>query len=288
MITAFASMEMAIDAIKKGAFYFVPKPFDNQQLLHILASGLHQRRLEDENRELRTALRDQGRFMELVGKSPKMLQVFQLISQVAPSRSTILVVGRERHRQGAGGEGHPPELPAARQALRGRQLREPPPRAARVEPLRPREGRLHRGGLREEGPLRAGRQGHALLRRDRQHPARDPGQAPARDAGARVHAPGRRRDDQGRRARGGRHQRRPAPRGRGGALPRGPLLPAERDRRSSCRRCASARRTSPPWSSTSSTSTRGRTASRSRASPPRRSRSSWTTTGRATCASSRT
>src|SRR5512135_1685410 len=46
MITAYASMEMAIDAIKKGAFYFVPKPFDNQQLLHILASGLMQRRVE--------------------------------------------------------------------------------------------------------------------------------------------------------------------------------------------------------------------------------------------------
>jgi two-component system response regulator PilR (NtrC family) len=93
MITAFASMEMAIAAIKKGAFYFVPKPFDNQQLLHILSSGLLQRRLEEENRQLRTALRDQGRFMELVGKSPKMLQVFQLVAQVAPSRSTILVSG---------------------------------------------------------------------------------------------------------------------------------------------------------------------------------------------------
>jgi DNA-binding NtrC family response regulator len=93
MITAYASMEMAIDAIKRGAFYFVPKPFDNQQLLHILANGLTRRRLEDENRQLRTALRDQGRFMELVGKSPKMLQVFQLVAQVAPSRSTILVAG---------------------------------------------------------------------------------------------------------------------------------------------------------------------------------------------------
>jgi DNA-binding NtrC family response regulator len=93
MITAYASMEMAIDAIKRGAFYFVPKPFDNQQLLHILANGLTRRQLQDENRQLRTALRDQGRFMELVGKSPRMLQVFQLIAQVAPSRSTILVVG---------------------------------------------------------------------------------------------------------------------------------------------------------------------------------------------------
>ena len=86
-------MEMAIDAIKKGAFYFVPKPFDNQQLLHILSNGLLQRRLDDENRQLRTALRDQGRFMELVGKSQRMLQVFQLVAQVAPSRSTILVAG---------------------------------------------------------------------------------------------------------------------------------------------------------------------------------------------------
>jgi two-component system response regulator PilR (NtrC family) len=93
MITAYASMEMAIDAIKRGAFYFVPKPFDNQQLIHILANGLSRRRLEDENRQLRNALRDQGRFMEIVGKSPKMVQVFQLIAQVAPSRSTILVVG---------------------------------------------------------------------------------------------------------------------------------------------------------------------------------------------------
>ena len=173
--------------------------------------------------------------MELVGKSQKMLQVFQLVSQVAPSRSTILVVGRERHGQGAGGQGRPPELPAARQALRGGELREPAPRAARVEPLRPREGGLHRRRLREEGPLRARRQGHALLRRDRQHPDGDPGQAPARHPGARVHAPGRGRDGQGGRARGGGHQRRPAPRGRGGALPRGPLLPAERHRHPAAR-----------------------------------------------------
>ena len=87
MITAFASMEMAIAAIKKGAFYFVPKPFDNQQLLHILSSGLLQRRLEEENRQLRTALRDQGRFMELVGKSPKMLQVFQLVAKAVHQNS---------------------------------------------------------------------------------------------------------------------------------------------------------------------------------------------------------
>ena len=230
MITAFASMEMAIDAIKKGAFYFVPKPFDNQQLLHILASGLLQRRLADENRQLRTALRDQGRFMELVGKSQRMLQVFQLVAQVAPSRSTILVAGESGTGKELVAKAIHQNSPRKRQAVRGGELRLAAARAARVEPVRARQGRLHRCRLRQEGPLRARRQGHALLRRDRQHPDRDAGEAAARDAGARVHAARRRRHDQGRRARGGGDQRRPAACRRGGALPRGPLLPPERDR----------------------------------------------------------
>jgi DNA-binding NtrC family response regulator len=93
MITAYASVETAIAAMRKGAFDYVAKPFKHEELLHALANGLNQRRLQDENRELRSALRDQGRFMELVGKSPRMLQVFQLVAQAAPSRSTILVVG---------------------------------------------------------------------------------------------------------------------------------------------------------------------------------------------------
>jgi two-component system response regulator PilR (NtrC family) len=93
MITAFASVETAITAMKKGAFDYVAKPFKHEEVLHILSNALNQRRLQDENRQLRTALRDQGRFTEIVGKSPRMLALFNLISQAAPSRSTILVVG---------------------------------------------------------------------------------------------------------------------------------------------------------------------------------------------------
>jgi two-component system response regulator PilR (NtrC family) len=93
MITAFASLETAITAMKKGAFDYVAKPFKHEELLHILRNALNQRRLQDENRQLRTALRDQGRFTEIVGKSHRMLQVFGLITQAAPSRSTIMVVG---------------------------------------------------------------------------------------------------------------------------------------------------------------------------------------------------
>jgi len=93
MITAFASLETAITAMKKGAFDYVAKPFKHEEVLHILKNGLKQRSLQDENRDLRRALKDQGRFTEIVGKSPRMQQVFQLITQAAPSRSTILVVG---------------------------------------------------------------------------------------------------------------------------------------------------------------------------------------------------
>jgi DNA-binding NtrC family response regulator len=93
MITAYASVETAIQAMRRGAFDYVSKPFKHEELLHILRNALNQRRLQDENRQLRTALRDQSRFTEIVGKSPRMLQVFNLIAQAAPSRSTILVVG---------------------------------------------------------------------------------------------------------------------------------------------------------------------------------------------------
>jgi two-component system response regulator PilR (NtrC family) len=93
MITAFASVETAIQAMKKGAFDYVAKPFKHEEVLHILRNGLEQRRLKDENRDLRRALRDQALFTEIVGKSPRMQQVFNLITQAAPSRSTILVVG---------------------------------------------------------------------------------------------------------------------------------------------------------------------------------------------------
>ena len=189
MITAYASVETAITAMKKGAFDYVTKPFKHEEVLHILRNALHQRRLQDENRQLRTALRDQGRFTEIVGKSPRMQQVFGLIAQAAPSRSTILVVGESGTGKELVAKAIHANSPADRQALHRGQLGEPSPRPPRVEPLRPREGRLHGRRLRQEGALRARRQGDALLRRDRQHPPGDPGEAPPRDAGAGVHAP---------------------------------------------------------------------------------------------------
>jgi DNA-binding NtrC family response regulator len=93
MVTAFASIETAIQAMKRGAFDYVAKPFKHEEVLHILHNGLQQRRLLDENRQLRSALHEQGRFTQLVGKSTRMQEIYRLISQAAPSRSTILIVG---------------------------------------------------------------------------------------------------------------------------------------------------------------------------------------------------
>jgi two-component system response regulator PilR (NtrC family) len=93
MITAFASVETAIEAMKRGAFDYVTKPFKNDEVRVVVGNGLKQRRLVDENRTLKEALHDRQRFDVLVGKSGRMQEVYSLIQQVAPSKSTVLITG---------------------------------------------------------------------------------------------------------------------------------------------------------------------------------------------------
>jgi DNA-binding NtrC family response regulator len=94
MITAFASVENAIAAMKRGAFDYVTKPFKNDEVLVVVRNALAQRRLVAENRALRQNLQaHQNRFGEIIGRSSRMRQVFDLIIQAAPSRTTILING---------------------------------------------------------------------------------------------------------------------------------------------------------------------------------------------------
>src|ERR687898_1104941 len=94
MITAFASVENAIVAMKRGAFDYITKPFKNDEVLVVLRNALAQRRLVAENRALRQNLQaHQNRFGEIIGRSQRMRQVFDLIIQAAPSRTTILING---------------------------------------------------------------------------------------------------------------------------------------------------------------------------------------------------
>lgn len=93
MITAFASVETAIEAMKRGAFDYLTKPFKNDEVRVVVANGMRQRRLVDENRTLKEALHDRQRFDVLVGKASRMQEVYSLIQQVAPSKSTVLITG---------------------------------------------------------------------------------------------------------------------------------------------------------------------------------------------------
>ena len=94
MITAFASMENAIAAMKKGAFDYITKPFKNDEVLVVLRNAVERRRLVAENVTLKQNLQARyHKFANIIGKSPRMKQVFDLIIQAAPSRSTILITG---------------------------------------------------------------------------------------------------------------------------------------------------------------------------------------------------
>ena len=93
MITAYGTIENAVRAIKSGAVDYVTKPWDNEKLLLDIRNGIQQRKLQYENRELKRALKRQSGFANMVGKSERMLKVFDLVSQVARSRSTVLIQG---------------------------------------------------------------------------------------------------------------------------------------------------------------------------------------------------
>jgi two-component system response regulator PilR (NtrC family) len=94
MITAFASVETAISAMKRGAFDYITKPFKNDEVLVVVRNAVERRQLKAENTALRQTLQaQQTSFSGIIGRSPRMKQVFDLIIQAAPSRSTILITG---------------------------------------------------------------------------------------------------------------------------------------------------------------------------------------------------
>ena len=93
VVTGFGTVKGAVDAIKRGAVDFIAKPFQFDQLLHVLSSALEQRRLRSENAYLRSQLEERYRFEGLVGRSTRMRELFDLLETVAASSSTVLVTG---------------------------------------------------------------------------------------------------------------------------------------------------------------------------------------------------
>src|SRR6204780_2212049 len=93
LITAYGSIDMARAAFKSGAQDYITKPWSNDELLAQVAQAVEGRRLREENVQLKRALKQRYNFPNIIGKSEKMLTLFDLVSQVAPSRSTVLIMG---------------------------------------------------------------------------------------------------------------------------------------------------------------------------------------------------
>jgi len=93
MITAYASTESAIEALKLGAYDYIIKPFDVEEMKKVVGNALEKRRLENENRVLKRELKEKLRFDELVGDSPRMREAMTLIAKIAPTNSTVLISG---------------------------------------------------------------------------------------------------------------------------------------------------------------------------------------------------
>jgi DNA-binding NtrC family response regulator len=93
IVTGYGTVKDAVDAIRRGATDFVTKPFQFDELLHALNSALEQRRLKSENAYLRSQLQERYKFEGIIGRSPAMRELFQLLETVSVSASTILITG---------------------------------------------------------------------------------------------------------------------------------------------------------------------------------------------------
>src|SRR5579863_6968242 len=93
MITAYGSVEAAVDALKFGANDYFSKPWDNEKLVIEIDRMISKRRLEYENTHLKRALKQRYSFPNIIGKSERMVKLLDVVSQVAAARSTILITG---------------------------------------------------------------------------------------------------------------------------------------------------------------------------------------------------
>lgn len=93
MITAFSSTETAVEAMKLGAYDYITKPFKLDEIKLIIGNALERKRLREENLNLRKQLETQYRFENIIGKSPKILEMFDTIRKIADSPSTVMITG---------------------------------------------------------------------------------------------------------------------------------------------------------------------------------------------------
>ncbi len=167
MMTAFASTETAVEAMRLGAVDYFTKPFSMDELRLKIRQHLESSRLKQENVLLKRALNTRHEFSNIIGRSDGMLAVFRMIETVAEDEQYRARDGRVWHRQGARRSRHSLQLAPARPSVRRAQLWGSARNAARVRALRPHAGGVHRRGHQQEGPARGRGARHDLPRRNR-------------------------------------------------------------------------------------------------------------------------
>jgi DNA-binding NtrC family response regulator len=153
MITAYATPKLAVEAIKAGAIDYLSKPFEPEELLHAISRCAERFKLLKENARLRSQASQTIEVGQIIGESPRMAELRNLIKTVALSLG-----------QGTRRRSRPRPEPAARRALRPHQLRRHPRAAPRKRTLRPREGRVHRRAQTETRTRGGSRRRHHLPR----------------------------------------------------------------------------------------------------------------------------
>ncbi len=174
LMTAQASLQSAISAVNSGAFYYIQKPFSNDELVAILRRACEFRAVRVENKQLKQEIRrrDKTAVARPIGKSKRFMELLKLAEHVAPTESTVLiqgesgtgkeVVARYIHNLSTRADGPVPL----------HQLRRAAGEPAGERAVRAREGVVHRRGAGQAGALRRGAGRQLLPRRGRRDAAR--------------------------------------------------------------------------------------------------------------------
>ena len=94
VLTAFSSVESAVEAMKKGAYDYISKPVDIEELKILIERALSFRALSEENKLLKTRIKEEFSFANIIGKSPAMQRMFSTLTMVAPTDATVLITGK--------------------------------------------------------------------------------------------------------------------------------------------------------------------------------------------------
>ena len=214
VITAFATIESAVAAVKEGAFDYLPKNFSVEQLRVAVERALRQRELQVENRNLREQLQQALGLENIIGRSPAMAQVFELVKKAARSEANILVLGESGTGKELIARAIHANSPRAAQAFVPVDCASLPEHLLESELFGHEKGAFTGAVRSKPGLMEVAHRGTLFLDEIGELPAGAPGQAAPGAPGAADPARGRHRARRGGRARGVGHQPRPARRHR--------------------------------------------------------------------------